>query len=64
MYYKHYAGMYKSSDAETRKASKAHWIKVHSENLKSKRNDLTTFSASILAMITMVENEEQEEKRQ
>ena len=64
MYYKHFAEMYRNSSADTRKASKAHWIKVHSKNLKSKRNDLIMFSASILAMITMVENEEQEEKRQ
>lgn len=64
MYYKQYAEMYRNSGAETRKASKAHWIKVHGENMKSNRNDLIMFSASILAMITMVENEEQEGKRQ
>ena len=60
MYYKQWAEMYRKCSKEQRKASKKHWINVHRENLKSERNDLIMFSASILAMITMIENEEME----
>lgn len=60
MYYKQWAEMYRKCNEEQRKASKAHLINVHRENMKSERNDLIMFSASILAMITMIENEEME----
>ena len=57
-YYERYYEMFKNSNAEMRKASKEHWLKCHSENVASKREDLIIFSARILATIAMVESEE------
>ena len=59
-YYEFYASSYLNSDAETRKASKAHWVKVHKENLEKGSNEQINFSAQILAIILMAESESEE----
>lgn len=54
-YYKTFFARYINSDAETRAASRDHWIKCHIKNIESGREDLIIFSAKILAAITMAD---------
>lgn len=56
-FYRRYQEMYLVADEKTRQAAKAHWLRVHAENLrKENRNDLVIFSAQVLAAILLVEN--------
>ena len=58
-YYEFYATRYLNSDAETRKASKAHWVKTYSESIASNLDEeMINFSARILATIALLESEE------
>ena len=59
-FYENYRQMYKAATMEKRIESKKHWIKCHENNLKSRRQDLIIFSGQILAMIAIVDNEENE----
>lgn len=56
-FYERYYWQYKAADDQTRKEAKEHWLKCHRENLKADRKDLIIFSAQILAMIDMAEND-------
>lgn len=48
-YYKTAQARYMNAAPETRKASREHWTKTHTENMKSGSPDAIAFSASILA---------------
>lgn len=61
-FYLNHTIRYIESDEETRKASKAHWLKCHAENLASDRFDLWTFSAKILASFALAEMILEEQK--
>lgn len=54
-YYDRYTEMYAALNSEDRKKSREHWQKCHAENVKSGREDLTIFSAQILARIALVD---------
>ena len=54
-YYERYYRYFLESSDEMRQKSKAHWLEMHAENLKSGREDLIMFSASILAQICLAE---------
>ena len=54
-YYERYYRYFLESSDEMRQKSKAHWLEKHEENLKSGREDLIIFSASILAQICLAE---------
>ena len=62
-FYDEYEIKYRSANAEQCKEAKAHWLKCHRENVKSKREDLTAFSAEILARIALVDGEEMTEEQ-
>lgn len=49
-YYTKYLSMYLVADNATRAASKEHWLKCHTANLESNRDDMICFSAQILAV--------------
>ena len=55
-YYEFWLDRYMMADAETRKASKEHWIQKHKENLAAKRSDLIIFSAKMLATVTLADD--------
>ena len=46
---------YIEADKETREAAKAHWLKMHAENLKADREDLIIFSGKNLEAIMTAE---------
>lgn len=52
-YAREYLRKYLSADEETRKASKDHWVNVFTRELYSGKD--YTLSASILAVITIIE---------
>ena len=54
-FYKQYMVRYMMTDVETRKSEKQHWVKCHSENVASGRDDLITFSAKILGAIDVAD---------
>lgn len=61
-YYERYYRYFLESSDEMRQKSKAHWLEKHEENLKSGREDLIIFSASILAQICLAEKNIAEKK--
>lgn len=61
-YYKRYYRYFLNASEEQRQKSKAHWLEKHEDNLKSGREDLIIFSASILAQICLAEKTIAEKK--
>lgn len=56
-WYTRYFLMYVSASEENRRAAKKHWIECHKRNMAlNNRDDLTIYSAKILASIALAED--------
>lgn len=54
-FYETYYLRYLQADTDTRRQSRDHWLNVHKANMATGRDDLTIFSAQILARITLAD---------
>lgn len=54
-FYGNYYIRYLQADEQTRADCRQHWLKCHKENVASGRDDLTSFSAQILARIALAD---------
>ncbi len=61
-FYSSHTVRYIEADDQTRKESKAHWLKCHAENLASGREDMIIFTSKILAAISLAEAILEEQK--
>ena len=56
-YFDRYYTMYMNCTEAERAESRAHWIKVHRENLKKGYDNCIAFSAQIIAQIVLAEDD-------
>lgn len=54
-YYDLYYTRYLQADEQARADSKRHWLQCHEANVATGRDDLTIFSAQILARIALAD---------